>query len=703
MIFGKKQIIDTFNSENTDDSIKDLFIDDTKDIDEEDIKNVIKKLPDYNEDEVIEKELKKITSESIETICEYHDQIDNHLSHISKKEDEKHQEGIERLKRRGTSIQTNRGVEHSERIENQIIDHEEAIHDLREKLSSASGSQKDHIRSEIESHEEKINFLKDAAKGALNHMMHHYASENASIEDFIREEDAKILEWCCSSESSTETLKDLEDSLKERQEVLERAKASREEYAKHKDDENRRKMEHLIDLNQSAIKHLKDQIAKHKNEPPDHSDNESHYSKDSDTKLKDLEADLQDSKDRLERAEHGLKQAIADKDDHLKQRMEDMIHMNKRNIEYQKGLIAEHRKKSVNESYSSIEDIIKEFDNIATEGLNGGARSAEDIERSYNDHINELRKEIHEKAEIISQKEEEAMKARKAPPDLRYLQQGIQELHKKIQEYETMKKNAVARHAMVHNVRHYALAANESFLLESDADTEEGLEAEEARFKKYEKSAKGKKKKAYDEKIEELEEKKKKLTEAIDDMWSNDSKTKLEGRIRFLKAQLKLPDISSEDRKYYENQIQELEKKKEKLTESVNEDDFSDPDFDEDDFEDYDESEDDDFEDFDQDDEIDADDFDLDINDIIEESELSTADRKELPTKVFGLPVDRKFPLHDEKHVSSAVTYFAKASKSKRKLLAKNINKQAKKFGMKIKVSSDNPFFKYADKDILED
>jgi hypothetical protein len=57
----------------------------------------------------------------------------------------------------------------------------------------------------------------------------------------------------------------------------------------------------------------------------------------------------------------------------------------------------------------------------------------------------------------------------------------------------------------------------------------------------------------------------------------------------------------------------------------------------------------------------------------------------------------------DARHVSSAITYFHKCPPAKRKQLATAINKKAKQFGMKVKVSADNPFHKYADESILED
>ena len=52
------------------------------------------------------------------------------------------------------------------------------------------------------------------------------------------------------------------------------------------------------------------------------------------------------------------------------------------------------------------------------------------------------------------------------------------------------------------------------------------------------------------------------------------------------------------------------------------------------------------------------------------EEKLSSEDRNNLKTKTFGLPKQRKYPLNDEKHVISAITYFKNVMKKmKRNLL----------------------------------
>ena len=84
------------------------------------------------------------------------------------------------------------------------------------------------------------------------------------------------------------------------------------------------------------------------------------------------------------------------------------------------------------------------------------------------------------------------------------------------------------------------------------------------------------------------------------------------------------------------------------------------------------------------------------------DKDLSTKDRNSLDNDQFGLPDDRKYPLTDKKHVLSAIQYFRFCEKSKRLKLAKNINKKLKEYDMTVNVSSDNPFYKYIDKNFLQ-
>ena len=67
---------------------------------------------------------------------------------------------------------------------------------------------------------------------------------------------------------------------------------------------------------------------------------------------------------------------------------------------------------------------------------------------------------------------------------------------------------------------------------------------------------------------------------------------------------------------------------------------------------------------------------------LIQESKLSTDDRKELDDKQFGIPELRKYPLTDEDHVLQAVRFFNKAPDEYKKELARNIIKRAKELDM---------------------
>ena len=87
----------------------------------------------------------------------------------------------------------------------------------------------------------------------------------------------------------------------------------------------------------------------------------------------------------------------------------------------------------------------------------------------------------------------------------------------------------------------------------------------------------------------------------------------------------------------------------------------------------------------------------------IEEKALTTKDRNKLPDDVFGLPKERKYPMPDEEHVRKAIQFFIYCPKNKKKELANNINKMAKKFNMKININDDSPFFKYIDNDIIKE
>ena len=74
---------------------------------------------------------------------------------------------------------------------------------------------------------------------------------------------------------------------------------------------------------------------------------------------------------------------------------------------------------------------------------------------------------------------------------------------------------------------------------------------------------------------------------------------------------------------------------------------------------------------------------------IFQENKLSSKDKKKLPSSIYGLPEERKYPLNDKKHVISAISYFGKCDDDKKKELAINIIKASKKYGVNISKDSE--------------
>ena len=77
------------------------------------------------------------------------------------------------------------------------------------------------------------------------------------------------------------------------------------------------------------------------------------------------------------------------------------------------------------------------------------------------------------------------------------------------------------------------------------------------------------------------------------------------------------------------------------------------------------------------------------------ESALPAKERNKLPDSAFGLPKERKFPLHDAKHVKLAVKMFGHCPEKDRKALAKRIDAAMTKFEINMKISKKNPICEY--------
>ena len=80
---------------------------------------------------------------------------------------------------------------------------------------------------------------------------------------------------------------------------------------------------------------------------------------------------------------------------------------------------------------------------------------------------------------------------------------------------------------------------------------------------------------------------------------------------------------------------------------------------------------------------------------------LTAEQRRNLPEDSFGIPSERRYPMPDAEHVRMAIRYFSACEVSKRKELAKNINRLAKLYGVTVKVTPANPFKHYASADIV--
>lgn len=63
--------------------------------------------------------------------------------------------------------------------------------------------------------------------------------------------------------------------------------------------------------------------------------------------------------------------------------------------------------------------------------------------------------------------------------------------------------------------------------------------------------------------------------------------------------------------------------------------------------------------------------------------------------KYFGLPAQRRFPMHDEAHLKSAIGYFHTCKLKDRAELAKNIIRRHSELKSDIRVSKKNPLYKY--------
>lgn len=88
------------------------------------------------------------------------------------------------------------------------------------------------------------------------------------------------------------------------------------------------------------------------------------------------------------------------------------------------------------------------------------------------------------------------------------------------------------------------------------------------------------------------------------------------------------------------------------------------------------------------------------------EDKLSMRERKGLPDDMYGLPDEKKFPIHDKVHVTKAIQFFKCCPQKKQHILADNIIKRIGELNMRPNVHEDNPFYdfyKKANKDKEDD
>lgn len=78
------------------------------------------------------------------------------------------------------------------------------------------------------------------------------------------------------------------------------------------------------------------------------------------------------------------------------------------------------------------------------------------------------------------------------------------------------------------------------------------------------------------------------------------------------------------------------------------------------------------------------------------EAKLYAKERNQLPDSEFGLPSQRRYPLHDRAHVISAIKFFNKVSPEDEEELARNIIRKMKEYNIpKESVGPDNRLRKY--------
>ena len=80
----------------------------------------------------------------------------------------------------------------------------------------------------------------------------------------------------------------------------------------------------------------------------------------------------------------------------------------------------------------------------------------------------------------------------------------------------------------------------------------------------------------------------------------------------------------------------------------------------------------------------------------LKEEKLSTKERNQLPDSEFGIPSQRRFPLHDKAHVEAGIRLFGHVDKEHEAELAHNIIRKMKEYNIPPEtVGKNNRLYKY--------
>lgn len=82
---------------------------------------------------------------------------------------------------------------------------------------------------------------------------------------------------------------------------------------------------------------------------------------------------------------------------------------------------------------------------------------------------------------------------------------------------------------------------------------------------------------------------------------------------------------------------------------------------------------------------------------------ITETKRSELPDSVFGIPEERKYPLHDEKHVRSAIKLFNHVDQKYEKQLANKIIAKMKEYDITPNIGDNNRLKKYINESVILD